>query len=208
MAANRVAWLRAIAQAALDGQLDASRLAAMAPADALTDLRTLPGIGPIYATLILLRATGVTDVLTATEPRLADYVAHFYGSRRDPVPAASPAPGASSVPGKNTAPTAGSVAAVSTVPAENTVPATGNVAAKTVRAENTVSVAGTVPAGDKAPAANTVAVGDTLPSGDTVPASASPWEIERIAEGWRPYRTWAAVLIRAAGDRQGLAVAA
>ena len=243
MAANRVAWLRAIAQAALDGQLDASRLAAMAPADALTGLRTLPGIGPMYATLILLRATGVTDVLTATEPRLADYVAHFYGSRRDPVPAASPAPGASTVSAEKREPTADTVAALpapaadtvsakntelaadtvvaeNTVPAagtvrvggagpaENTVPATGNVAAKTVRAENTVSVAGTVPAGDKAPAANTVAVGDTLPSGDTVPASASPWEIERIAEGWRPYRTWAAVLIRAAGDRQGLAVAA
>lgn len=131
MAANRVAWLRTIARAALDGQLDASRLAAMAPADALTDLRTLPGIGPMYATLILLRATGVTDVLTATEPRLADYIAHFYGP--DP---------------------------------------------------------------------------DTVPASDTAPVSASPAEIERVAEGWRPYRTWAAVLIRAAGDRQSLPLAA
>ena len=33
-------------------------------------------------------------------------------------------------------------------------------------------------------------------------------EIERIAAAWRPYRTWAAVLIRAAGDRQGLPLAA
>jgi DNA-3-methyladenine glycosylase II len=121
MAANRVAWLREVARAALDGRLDAPRLAAMAPGDALAELRKLPGIGPMYATLILLRAAGVTDVLTSTEPRLPGYVAHFYG---------------------------------------------------------------------------------------TGPQPASREEVERIAEGWRPCRTWAAVLIRAAGDRLGLAQAA
>jgi DNA-3-methyladenine glycosylase II len=121
MAANRVAWLRDISRAALDGQLDAARLAAMEPGAALRDLQRLPGIGPLYATLILLRATGVTDVLTSTEPRLPGYVAHFYGT-----------------------------------------------GAETVSRE----------------------------------------EIERIAEGWRPFRTWASVLLRAAGDRRGLAAAA
>jgi DNA-3-methyladenine glycosylase II len=121
MAAGRVAWLRAVARAALDGQLDAPRLAAMAPGDALADLQQLPGIGPMYATLILLRATGVADMLTSTEPRLPGYLAHFYG---------------------------------------------------------------------------------------TGTAEASREEVERIAEGWRPCRTWAAVLVRAAGDRLGLAQAA
>ena len=29
-------------------------------------------------------------------------------------------------------------------------------------------------------------------------------ELERIAEPWRPFRTWAGVLFRAAGDREGL----
>jgi DNA-3-methyladenine glycosylase II len=125
MAANRVTWLRAVARAALDGQLDAARLAAMPPDEAVADLRKLPGIGPAYATLILLRAAGVTDVLTFAEPRLPDYVAHYYGPYRD-----------------------------------------------------------------------------------TAPAPASREEIERVAEGWRPYRTWAAVLIRAGGDRQGLPLAA
>jgi DNA-3-methyladenine glycosylase II len=121
MGANRVTWLRAVARAALDGKLDAPRLAAMAPGDALADLQQLPGIGPMYATLIQLRATGVVDMLTSTEPRLPEYVAHLYG---------------------------------------------------------------------------------------TGVAAASREEIEHIAEGWRPYRTWAAVLIRAAGDRLGLAQAA
>jgi DNA-3-methyladenine glycosylase II len=118
MGQGRVAWLHAVARAALDGQLDPARLAAMDPEEALRDLRRLPGIGPSYAALILLRAAGVADVLTFTEPRLADYVAHFYG---------------------------------------------------------------------------------------TGPGPASPADLARIAEQWRPFRTWAAVLIRAAGDRAGLA---
>jgi DNA-3-methyladenine glycosylase II len=118
MGQDRVAWLHVVARAALDGQLDPARLAAMEPEEALRDLRRLPGIGPMYATLILLRATGVSDVLTFGEPRLASYVAHFY---------------------------------------------------------------------------------------NTGPAPASPQELARLAENWRPFRTWAAVLIRAAGDRAGLA---
>ena len=121
MGAGRVEWLHEVARAALDGRLAPGRLAAMDPADALADLRRLPGIGPAYATLILLRAVGVADVLTSGEPRLPGYVAHFYG---------------------------------------------------------------------------------------TGPGPASRDEIERIAEGWRPFRTWAAVLIRAAGDRRQLPLAA
>lgn len=118
MSQERVAWLHAVARAALEGLLAPARLTAMDPEEALRDLRRLPGIGPMYATLVLLRSTGVSDVLTFGEPRLAGYVAHFYG---------------------------------------------------------------------------------------TGAAPASPEELARVAENWRPFRTWAAVLIRAAGDRAGLA---
>jgi DNA-3-methyladenine glycosylase II len=121
MGAGRVAWLHEVARAALDGRLDPGRLAALEPDEALAALRRLPGIGPAYATLVLLRAVGVTDVLTFGEPRLPEYIAHFYG---------------------------------------------------------------------------------------TGPGPASPAEIERIADRWRPFRTWAAVLIRTAGDRRELPVAA
>jgi DNA-3-methyladenine glycosylase II len=121
VAPNRVTWLHAIARAALDGALEPGLLASMEPAAALAHLQRLPGIGPTYAMLILLRATGVTDVLTFGEPRLAGYVAHFYG---------------------------------------------------------------------------------------TGPGPASPAELERIAKGWRPFRTWTAVLVRVAGDRLGLPIAA
>jgi DNA-3-methyladenine glycosylase II len=118
---NRVEWLHAVARAALDGALDPQRLTSMDPEMALDYLQELPGIGPTYATLILLRATGVTDVLTFSEPRLPGYVAHFYG---------------------------------------------------------------------------------------TGPGPASREELMRISEGWRPFRTWAAVLLRVAGDRLGLPAAA
>ncbi len=30
-------------------------------------------------------------------------------------------------------------------------------------------------------------------------------ELATIAESWRPFRTWAAVLLRVAGDRDGIA---
>ncbi len=117
----RVTWLHAVARAALDGALDPAVLSAMEPSQALAHLQRLPGIGPASATLILLRATGVADVLTLSEPRLPGYVAHFYG---------------------------------------------------------------------------------------TGPGPASPAELQRIADGWRPFRTWAAVLIRVAGDSLGRDIAA
>jgi DNA-3-methyladenine glycosylase II len=71
----------------------------------------------MYATLILLRATGATDVLTLTEPHLPGYVAHFY---------------------------------------------------------------------------------------DLGHPAATAQELQAIADRWRPFRTWAAVLVRVAGERQGL----
>jgi DNA-3-methyladenine glycosylase II len=72
----------------------------------------------MYAGLILLRATGVTDVMTMKEPRLASYVEYFYALDHPP----------------------------------------------------------------------------------------TPGELEQLAEPWRPFRTWASVMIRVAGDRLGLPV--
>jgi len=33
----------------------------------------------------------------------------------------------------------------------------------------------------------------------------TPDELSTLAEAWRPFRTWAGVLIRVAGDRDGIA---
>jgi DNA-3-methyladenine glycosylase II len=114
--AQRIERLHGVARAALDGQLDPARLLEMTPEAALADLRRIPGIGPTYGGLILLRSTGATDILTLAEPRLPVYVAHFYA----------------------------------------------------------------------------------------LPHPATAGELERIADAWRPFRTWTSVLIRVAGDRAGI----
>jgi DNA-3-methyladenine glycosylase II len=76
--------LRGIAAAALEGRLDAAALRAMEPDAALEALRALPGIGPFYASLILIRATGHADLLPADEPRTRKAAAHFYGLAAPP----------------------------------------------------------------------------------------------------------------------------
>ena len=114
---GKVERLHAVARAALDGRLDPERLRAMDPDAALADLRTLPGIGPFYAGLIVVRALGLADVLPAGEPRVLAAAAHHYGLDAPPEPAAFAA----------------------------------------------------------------------------------------LAEPWRPFRTWAAVLLRVSGDRAGVA---
>jgi len=71
-------WLRSLAQAALDGQLDTARLRAMPHADAMADLKKLPGIGDFSAGLILLRGASDPDAIPHSEPRLARAVALVY----------------------------------------------------------------------------------------------------------------------------------
>ncbi|MFC3453971.1 DNA-3-methyladenine glycosylase family protein [Amycolatopsis speibonae] len=64
--------LRAVANAAKDGLLDAAYLRAMPVTDALSRLQRLPGIGPFSAQLILIRGAGHPDVFPADEPRVQE----------------------------------------------------------------------------------------------------------------------------------------
>ncbi len=109
----KITRLHGVARAALEGWLDAEALKALGPDEAAARLRTLPGIGPFYASLVVVRATGFADVLPVGEPKLLAAVGDLYQLRH--------------------------------------------------------------------------------------PATAE--ELRGIAEGWRPLRTWAAVLVRAAHDR-------
>jgi DNA-3-methyladenine glycosylase II len=72
-------WLRSVARAALDGELDAARLRGLPREDALAQLKKLPGIGEFSAGLILLRGAGDPDALATAEPRLARAVGRAYG---------------------------------------------------------------------------------------------------------------------------------
>jgi DNA-3-methyladenine glycosylase II len=114
--AVKVERLHGIAHAALEGRLDANELRARDPDEAREQLLALPGIGPFYASLILIRATGHADLLPAEEPRTQKAAAHYYGLDHPP----------------------------------------------------------------------------------------TPDEFERLAEPWRPFRTWAAVLLQLSGRREGV----
>jgi DNA-3-methyladenine glycosylase II len=79
LAGRKPEWLRVLAEAALDGQLDTARLRAMPHAEAMADLKKLPGIGDFSAGLTLLRGAGDPDAVPGQEPRLARAVALAYG---------------------------------------------------------------------------------------------------------------------------------
>jgi len=69
-----------VAEAAQAGILDAVTLASLGEDAARAELRSIPGIGPFYADLVVIRATGVTDVLPLNEPRLLALLGALYGA--------------------------------------------------------------------------------------------------------------------------------
>jgi len=109
----KLSRLHAVARAALDGRLDVDRLTALDPDTAVAEMRELPGIGPFYASLTVVRSLGLPDVLVVNEATALETIQRLYGLDHRP----------------------------------------------------------------------------------------GPGEVEKLAEAWRPFRTWAAVLIRAAGPR-------
>jgi DNA-3-methyladenine glycosylase II len=77
--AEKVRRLQGVAEAALDGRLDADRLASLPPADVVATLKTVRGIGDFYARLIHVRALQGTDVMPAEEPRVQAALAELVG---------------------------------------------------------------------------------------------------------------------------------
>jgi len=109
----KIERLHGVARAARQGLLDVDHLRALGPEQAMAAVQQIPGIGPFYSGLIVIRGTGFTDVLPTSEPRSLDLVRRLYD----------------------------------------------------------------------------------------LPATPGPEQLEAIAEPWRPFRTWCAVLVRAAGGR-------
>ena len=77
--ADRIPRLHAVAEAAQRGQLDAQHLRAMPPEDARAELQQLPGIGPFYSSLIVIRACGHSDAPSLGEPRSRAAIQAAYG---------------------------------------------------------------------------------------------------------------------------------
>ena len=76
--ADRIERLQGVARAAQEGRLDAARLLRLHPEEAMAGLREIPGIGPFYSALIVIRGTGFTDVLPLGEPKLRTLVEQLY----------------------------------------------------------------------------------------------------------------------------------
>jgi DNA-3-methyladenine glycosylase II len=78
--AMKIERLREVAAAAAAGDLDVARIHELGPEAAYEQLQRLPGIGPFYASLIVLRASGFADAWLGTpERRGADHAARYYG---------------------------------------------------------------------------------------------------------------------------------
>ncbi len=75
---EKLARLKGIATAALDGKLDVGRLRAMNERDALEALQQLRGVGPWTATHILYRGAAIVDGLPTNEPRVIHGMADAY----------------------------------------------------------------------------------------------------------------------------------
>jgi DNA-3-methyladenine glycosylase II len=80
---DRIPRLHAIANAAREGKLSAELLTAMTPEVAMKDLQALPGIGPFYSALIVIRACGNADVLSLQEEISRSAAATLYGFDHD-----------------------------------------------------------------------------------------------------------------------------
>ena len=72
-------YLRAVAEAALDGVLDAAALRSLKPAAAVLAVQQVKGLGPFAAELVVLRGANAPDAVPHNESRLTDEVASRYG---------------------------------------------------------------------------------------------------------------------------------
>ena len=85
--ADRVPRLHAVAEAAQRGELDVEPLRALPQAEAEERLQRLPGIGPFYSSLIVIRACGHADAMVVGELPVRGVVQELYGLDHPPTPA-------------------------------------------------------------------------------------------------------------------------
>jgi len=75
-------YLRAVAEAALDGLLDGAALRAVDPGQAVQRVQQVKGLGPFAAELVVVRGANAPDALPGHERRLDAEIAERYGPGR------------------------------------------------------------------------------------------------------------------------------
>jgi DNA-3-methyladenine glycosylase II len=75
-------YLRAVAEAALDGLLDGAALRALDPDRAVQAVQQVKGLGPFAAELCVVRGANAPDALPRHEPRLDAEITEQYGPGR------------------------------------------------------------------------------------------------------------------------------
>ncbi|HVT70197.1 MAG TPA: hypothetical protein VHF26_20795 [Trebonia sp.] len=79
---RKAEYLRAVADAALDGRLDGAALQAADAGQSVRELQSVKGIGPFAAELIVLRGANAQDAVPRHDRRLIDEIAQQYGPAR------------------------------------------------------------------------------------------------------------------------------
>jgi DNA-3-methyladenine glycosylase II len=78
--AQKIERLRGVARAAIDGALDVGHLHRIGPERAYDEVQRLKGLGPFYAGLVVVRASGFADAMLATaEPKLLRHAGRLFG---------------------------------------------------------------------------------------------------------------------------------
>lgn len=77
--ARKSEYLRAVAEAALDGLLDGAALRALDPALAVQRVQQVKGLGPFAAELVVVRGANAPDALPRHERRLDAEISERYG---------------------------------------------------------------------------------------------------------------------------------
>ena len=76
---RKAEYLRAVADAALEGRLDGAALRSVDPAEAVRTVQEVKGLGPFAAELVVVRGANAPDALPGHERRLQDEVTERYG---------------------------------------------------------------------------------------------------------------------------------
>ena len=79
---RKAEYLRAVADAALEGRLDGAALRSVGPEEAIRLVQEVKGLGPFAAELVVIRGANAPDALPGHERRLEAEVAERYGPTR------------------------------------------------------------------------------------------------------------------------------